>query len=45
MSRTYKVDCHFYEFDRQLVTYVLEDVRRVIPVSNLHIEMTSLVFG
>ena len=45
MSRIYRDDCHFYEFGGQLVTYVLEEVRGVIPVSNLHIEMTSLVIG
>jgi hypothetical protein len=45
MSRTYKDDCHFYEFGRQLVTYVLEEVRGVIAVSNLHIEKTSLEFA
>jgi len=45
MSRTYKDDFHFYEFGRQLVTCVLEEVRGVIAVSNLHIEMTSLVIG
>ncbi len=45
MSRTYKDDCQFYEFGRQLVTYVLEEVRGVIAVSNLHIEKTSLEFA
>jgi hypothetical protein len=42
MSRTLIVS---YEFGRKLVIYVLEELRGVIAVSNLHIEKTSLVIS